>query len=70
MPQAVTHLITAQDVQDPTIATFQQFNCLVGKKKICKEFFWSFVNLNLLKRKFSLQHKDDIPLHSMIEKIK
>ena len=39
MPQAVTHLITAQYVQDPTIATFQQFNCLVGKKKYVKNFF-------------------------------
>ena len=28
MPQAVAHLITAQYVQDPTITTFQQFNCL------------------------------------------
>ena len=39
MPQAVTHLRTAQYVQDPTIATFQQFNCLVGKKKYVKNFF-------------------------------
>lgn len=38
MPQAVTHLITAQYVQDPTITTFQQFNCFVGEKIYVKNF--------------------------------